>query len=1087
MKKMLKLVKGGKREDKSGANTPSGDELDDELESSKYCYKIDSDVEDKMSRLHKAAWHGSLDKVKTLVLKKAADISSTDSFGRTPLHLAMAKDDVRTIFFIYSSGTKFLVMAVECGQKECVQLILERGADVTCTDTNKNTALHLATKQGSFTMISMLLKKGISINAQNAAGESVLHVACSTEKRNLIEFIIDNGAFVNIIDKQGQTPLMLVAKLGNMSIIDLLLEKGSHLESYDINGLTAKDYASKAGHSKVVKQLSMQKMSIMARTRSKENVLDDSDQVEKLSVKEEQKINDNFCNEKSTSKENINETHNDGKSNSVTDNVIHIFTNHGGKKSVLNELMDIKEKYLTSNDVENNSMTINEIHNFVTPDSKKIISNEQNDFEGKVITNNIMPLKDEESVSQCTMPPPMDPSRSWDFIQASIKPTDEINDKVDVEIEENNSQIPKPLVCPSNPDDSELEWGSDESLPTDPNQSCSNIDLKSVSKKVNTLYSIVTEASLMSKNKDIVLNSAENIIENTLPNSIKHVRNKSNTSLETAKLTIPSDVDKALLQLSPEMNFAHSSFGKSKSFNEHVSIETPEILQELERSKSLCLELKIDDSDNLQKDSDSQSDDSLRSKRSLLLSMRMPKVHDDNHDEVHLDIKDNETSEDESLHYWYSPHKKCDKIVQQDTVIKKNSKSDNSGSEEEIDLVEPQQGGESTKSSNESENSDSENIISFSTSHEDIYGTHQRTRYALKRTESLKAYLKRVTIDKDKLQQETAGYKEITELLKYKLGNLEQEMSFQNENTTRLQSQIKELDIKYTDALNKIESLELSNKNLVVENQYLKQINSELIEQLDNGSKYQNEDLVDPELSSIKKLQAIIKMEQDKRTELEQKVKLLAVDVNIHQSCGPSLELLKQLQQKINIDYVPKKEILKLKTEQERKISKVKIESEKKLADKFQDLNKLLSKQMNQQEKLELQREKIEIQLKKEFENTRQKFQLEIAKLQTTLKTKEMEEQILREKCEILSQEIEKTQDCQMRNLIEKTYSVPINLSEIPTQSCSTLEPNSTFEKSDSPDKRVQCNVQKLRTELDNTIAQKINDVLNSDHIFLEK
>lgn len=43
---------------------------------------------------------------------------------------------------------------------------------------------------------------------------------------------------------------------------------------------------------------------------------------------------------------------------------------------------------------------------------------------------------------------------------------------------------------------------------------------------------------------------------------------------------------------------------------------------------------------------------------------------------------------------------------------------------------------------------------------------------------------------------------------------------------------------------------------------------------------------------------------------------------------------------------------------------------------------------MDQQEKLEIQREKIESQLKREFENTRQRFQLEIAKLQTTLKSK---------------------------------------------------------------------------------------------------
>jgi len=80
--------------------------------------------------------------------------------------------------------------------------------------------------------------------------------------------------------------------------------------------------------------------------------------------------------------------------------------------------------------------------------------------------------------------------------------------------------------------------------------------------------------------------------------------------------------------------------------------------------------------------------------------------------------------------------------------------------------------------------------------------------------------------------------------------------------------------------------------------------------------------------------------------ELDERVKLLAVEANAHQSCGSTIELLKELQSKMSKDYVPKKEILKLKTEQERKISKVKMESEKKLADKFYDLDKLLSQQV---------------------------------------------------------------------------------------------------------------------------------------------
>lgn len=96
----------------------------------------------------------------------------------------------------------------------------------------------------------------------------------------------------------------------------------------------------------------------------------------------------------------------------------------------------------------------------------------------------------------------------------------------------------------------------------------------------------------------------------------------------------------------------------------------------------------------------------------------------------------------------------------------------------------------------------------------------------------------------------------------------------------------------------------------------------------------------------IKKLRDQLKMEQDRRMELDERVRLLSAEVNAQQSSSSTVELLKELQCKISKDYVPKKELLKLKAEQERKISRVKMESEKKLADKFYDLDKLLSQQV---------------------------------------------------------------------------------------------------------------------------------------------
>lgn len=58
--------------------------------------------------------------------------------------------------------------------------------------------------------------------------------------------------------------------------------------------------------------------------------------------------------------------------------------------------------------------------------------------------------------------------------------------------------------------------------------------------------------------------------------------------------------------------------------------------------------------------------------------------------------------------------------------------------------------------------------------------------------------------------------------------NLKQDISSQNETTKRLEEQLDELDTKYTEALDKIQTLELSSTNLDKENQYLKEINNKV-------------------------------------------------------------------------------------------------------------------------------------------------------------------------------------------------------------------------------------------------------------------
>lgn len=116
MKKVINFVKG-RRDDKKdrvtssnicveitnplGHKVPSEDEHILGLQSG-YGYDIDISGRDKsMTKLHKGAWQGNIEKVK-LYLKKF-DINVIDEFNRTPLHLAAAQGHTNIVSFLLNN------------------------------------------------------------------------------------------------------------------------------------------------------------------------------------------------------------------------------------------------------------------------------------------------------------------------------------------------------------------------------------------------------------------------------------------------------------------------------------------------------------------------------------------------------------------------------------------------------------------------------------------------------------------------------------------------------------------------------------------------------------------------------------------------------------------------------------------------------------------------------------------------------------------------------------------------------------------------------------------------------------------------
>lgn len=275
MKKVFKFVKGRREDRKDGGITPSqsGDLVSPAQtpEDERFLgldnaagYIVDFCGKDKtLTKLHKAAWQGNLEKVKTAL--KKVDIDAVDRHNRTALHFAVVQGHPNIVWFLLGNnarhtvcdddGRTALLKAVECGHKECMTLLLDRGANINHADFSGNSCLHIAVKQGALDMADILLQKGADVGVANNSGEHPLHLALRTQNKDMVQLLLRREAPVNAVDRENRTPLMLAAKNGNLALAQLFFEYGAQLYVTDSNGWTAEDYALLGGHQNVASEL----------------------------------------------------------------------------------------------------------------------------------------------------------------------------------------------------------------------------------------------------------------------------------------------------------------------------------------------------------------------------------------------------------------------------------------------------------------------------------------------------------------------------------------------------------------------------------------------------------------------------------------------------------------------------------------------------------------------------------------------------------------------------------------------------------------------------------------------------------------
>ena len=140
------------------------------------------------------------------------------------------------------SKTSAFTFAIEYGQKDMVELLINGGVDVNAkSGKDDDSLLRTATKHWQKDIAELLIKAGADVDAKNKYGRTALRAAAVLGHKDIVELLIKAGADVNAkASDDGWTALIGVAsECGDKDIAELLIKAGADVNAKDNNGWTA--------------------------------------------------------------------------------------------------------------------------------------------------------------------------------------------------------------------------------------------------------------------------------------------------------------------------------------------------------------------------------------------------------------------------------------------------------------------------------------------------------------------------------------------------------------------------------------------------------------------------------------------------------------------------------------------------------------------------------------------------------------------------------------------------------------------------------------------------------------------------------
>jgi hypothetical protein len=175
--------------------------------------------------LVRAVMNDDLDEVKARVMMHAkVNVRDKAHDGLSPLHAA-----------------------VENGNIEIIQFLLDSGAKTNIRDFQKRTPLMMMDSDSTAEIFDLLIRYGAKVQLVDSEKNTVLHhFVENADDEDIVRLLVSHGISVDAVNKSGETTLMVAAENGNSADVKALLESGADVSKLSRDSKTAWDLADDA-------------------------------------------------------------------------------------------------------------------------------------------------------------------------------------------------------------------------------------------------------------------------------------------------------------------------------------------------------------------------------------------------------------------------------------------------------------------------------------------------------------------------------------------------------------------------------------------------------------------------------------------------------------------------------------------------------------------------------------------------------------------------------------------------------------------------------------------------------------------------